>query len=166
MRVKIVQWPSQEREREHYRSLGVPRLLVVEEQAKPPSSLDALEDWVRLPIHPDDMRARVAALQVRALAGVPLVDDSDILRFGGQCVPLSPIDAALMRTMIASYQNVVSRMKLVSEAWPQSKPSRSALDLRILRLRRKITPLSLEIRTVWRQGYLLDLAEGTRNDGT
>ena len=34
----------------------------------------------------------------------------------------------------------------------------NALDLHIMRLRRRIAPLGLSIRTVWRLGYLIEAA--------
>jgi DNA-binding response OmpR family regulator len=37
-------------------------------------------------------------------------------------------------------------------------PTRNALDVHVLRLRRRIAPLGLEIRTVRARGYLLQAA--------
>jgi two-component system OmpR family response regulator len=158
MTVKVLRWPTEARERERYRALGVPRLLVLEGPVAPPVGMDALEDWVRPPISPEELRRRSAALRARALAGVPVIDGSDILRFGGRWIALSPSDATVMRALVDAYQCLVEREDLVSRVWPGSEPRRNALDLRVLRLRRKIAPLHLMIRTVWRKGYLLDSA--------
>jgi DNA-binding response OmpR family regulator len=158
MHVKMLHWPSQERQRERYKELGVPRILVLEGDTRPPSPLDALEDWVRSPIQREDMQARLVALQTRAFASLPVVDSNEILRFGGQCIPLSPGDAQLMRLMIEYLQCVIPREALTALIGTTTPPRRNALDLRMLRLRRKIAPLHLTIRTVRLQGYLLDVA--------
>lgn len=60
--------------------------------------------------------------------------------------------------LTAHYQSLVRREQLIAECWGGGPPSRNALDLRMLRLRRRIEPLNLVIRTVWGKGYLLDLA--------
>ena len=38
-------------------------------------------------------------------------------------------------------------------------PTRNALDVHVLRLRRRIAPLGLEIRTVRSRGYLMQTAQ-------
>ncbi|MEJ7719654.1 MAG: helix-turn-helix domain-containing protein [Ilumatobacteraceae bacterium] len=47
---------------------------------------------------------------------------------------------------------------LTAEAWPKDVPNRNALDVHVLRLRRRITPTGLAIRTVRGRGYLLERA--------
>jgi DNA-binding response OmpR family regulator len=48
---------------------------------------------------------------------------------------------------------------LRKRAWPDGLPSRNALDVHMVRLRRRIAELSLEIRTVRSRGYLLQAVE-------
>ena len=54
---------------------------------------------------------------------------------------------------------VVTRDTLADRAWPSGVPTRNALDVHVLRLRRRIAPLGLEIRTVRSRGYLLQSTE-------
>jgi len=159
MTVVVLRWPAESHERERCKSLGVPRLLVLEGRDAPPQFPDALEDWVRPPLNPADLRRRTAALEARALAGVPLVDGADILRFAGKWLALPAADARLMRALVDAYGSVVSRDCLARLVWPDGPPRRNAFDLRVLRLRRRIAPLQLAIRTVWRRGYVLDTSE-------
>ena len=42
--------------------------------------------------------------------------------------------------------------------WPSGAPGRNALDVHVLRLRRRLVPLALAIRTVRSRGYLLESA--------
>jgi len=52
---------------------------------------------------------------------------------------------------------VVGRELMARRAWPTGAPTRNALDVHILRLRRRIAPLGLEVRTVRSRGYLLQI---------
>ena len=52
---------------------------------------------------------------------------------------------------------VVTRDTLADRAWPRGVPTRNALDVHVLRLRRRIAPLGLEIRTVRSRGYLMQV---------
>src|SRR3954466_11390447 len=66
MEVVIVRWPAERERREQLRRGGRPRLLLLEDGAPPPDPDDCLEDWARAPIDEADLRARVAALELRA----------------------------------------------------------------------------------------------------
>jgi len=83
MNVPMVRWPNNAAEVERYRSLGVPRLLILEDAARPPVCADPLEDWVRTPIAADDLRARSDALLARAEADIPVLDKKGVLHVGG-----------------------------------------------------------------------------------
>jgi DNA-binding response OmpR family regulator len=51
---------------------------------------------------------------------------------------------------------VVTREALSRAGWPAGAPGRNALDVHVLRLRRRVAPLGLVIRTVRSRGYLLE----------
>lgn len=157
MDVKVLHLPTDTPELERCRALGIPRLILVESPAPPPVCVDVLEDWVRMPADRDDVSARKAALRFRATSGVPVLEPGGVLHFGGRSLPLAPADAALLAPLLASYQSSVRRDVLLDLLWPgPGHPRRNALDLRILRLRRRIAPVGLVVRTVWGTGYLLD----------
>lgn len=139
----------------------VPRLLLVEDGLLPPEPADCLEDWVRVPASEVDVRARTAALSLRAAVhamAVPDLDGDGVLRFGGDWVPLPPVEARLMRALLDRFGAVVSRDALARAGWPEGAPGRNALDVHMLRLRRRLEPLALAIRTVRSRGYLLEAA--------
>jgi DNA-binding winged helix-turn-helix (wHTH) protein len=50
---------------------------------------------------------------------------------------------------------VVSRESLADAAWPEADSSNNNLDVAMGRLRRRLDPLGLVIRTVRSRGYLL-----------
>jgi len=157
--VVLVRWPAEESRRVELQETGVPRLLLVENGTPPPRTTDDLEDWVRVPADEVDLHARVDNLNRRLqsrLDHVPELDDDGVLRAGTGWVPLPPVEARLTTALIDRYQSVVSRDSLARAGWPQGAPGRNALDVHMLRLRRRIAPLGLAIRTVRSRGYLLE----------
>ena len=111
-----------------------------------------------MPARHDDIRARREALATRArsAAMAPQLDDWGVLRWHAIRVTLPPIEARLARMLLDTYQAVVTRAVLVAAGWPGETPARNALDVRIMRLRRRIASAGLNIRTVRSQGYLLE----------
>ena len=89
----------------------------------------------------------------------PTVDDDGLLRYRGRWVTLSPVERALAAALIDRFNAVVGRDTLVRRAWPGGSPTRNALDVHMLRLRRRISTLGLEVRTVRARGYLLQALE-------
>lgn len=162
MDVVLLRWPEESHRLETLRATRVPRLLLVGPDEDPPHLPESLEDWIRLPADDRDVRARVAALEDRseASSGVPEMDGAGLLRFRGRWVALSPVEQALAGAMVAGYGQVVARDALADAAWPRGIPTRNALDVHVLRLRRRIAPIGLEIRTVRSRGYLLQGADG------
>ncbi len=159
--VSLVRWPAEDERREFLRSAGTPRLLLVEPDVGAPATLDPLEDWVRLPADEAEVGARLATLAARAgpTRPAPDVDDDGLLRHRDRWVALSPVEQALVAVLIERFGAVVSRDTLSRRAWPDGSPTRNALDVHILRLRRRIAPLGLEVRTVRARGYLLQSPE-------
>lgn len=161
MDVVLVRWPGDEASRVRLRNAGIPRLLLVEETAAPPAVLDELEDWIRVPADEVDLHARVETLDRRARArtsALPDLDENGVLRLGDGWVPLPPVEARLTSALLERYGAVVSRDALGRAGWPDGAPGRNALDVHVLRLRRRLAPLGLAIRTVRSRGYLLELA--------
>jgi len=156
--VVLVRWPAQEDRRAELERLWVPRLLIISSGAMIPLSVDPLQDWIREPAEPQELEARIRQLRLRACArAAPLVDDFDVLRFGGRWLRLSAVEARLMRVLISSLGEGVERDSLMAAGWADQTPvTRNALDLHILRLRRRIAEMGLEIRTIWRHGYFLE----------
>jgi len=161
MDVVLLRWPVDELRRQRLREEGRPRLLLVEGGAAAPRCEDLLEDWIRVPVDEADVRARIDALTRRHLDQMPSRPDLDrdgLLRHAGGWVSLPPVEARLMGALIERYETVVSRDQLARSGWPTGAPGRNALDVHVLRLRRRIAPLDLSIRTVRSRGYLLEAA--------
>ena len=114
---------------------------------------------MRLPATDDDIDARTSSVGARASAHVqarPMLDPDGVLRAGDDWVSLPPVEARLMSALLDRFGAVVSRDQLARAGWPAGAPGRNALDVHMLRLRRRIAPLSLVIKTVRSRGYLLE----------
>jgi DNA-binding response OmpR family regulator len=161
MDVVLVRWPEEGTRLEQLREDGSPRLLLLNGEASPPESTDCLEDWIRLPADDRDVRARVARLASRAETRQPgpQVDGDGLLRYRGRWVALSPVEGALAATLVDRFGAVVGRETLARRAWPDGTPTRNALDVHMLRLRRRIASLGVEVRTVRSRGYLMQAAQ-------
>jgi DNA-binding response OmpR family regulator len=161
MDVVLVRWPEEDARRRQLRASGAPRLLLLNGESAPPDLADCLEDWIRLPADDRDVRARVATLSSRAETEqpAPQIDGDGLLRHRGRWVALSPVEAALAVTLVDRFGAVVGRDALARRAWPHGAPTRNALDVHMLRLRRRIASLGLEVRTVRSRGYLMQAAE-------
>jgi Transcriptional regulatory protein, C terminal len=159
--VAFVHWPADQDRRDELRLSGQPRLLLVDRGA-PPIPTDELEDWIRLPADDLDLRVRVEALR-RRIGGdsgsTPSLDDDGVLRVGDRWVSLPPVEARLTAALIDRFGAVVSRDALSRSGWPGGSPRRNALDVHVLRLRRRLSPLRLAIRTVRSRGYLLERSD-------
>ena len=125
----------------------------------PPASDDCLEDWLRAPVDDTELRVRTANLERRSILherSEPVLDDDSVLRHRESWVALPPVEARLMAAMLDRLGAVVSRDALSRAGWPDGAPGRNALDVHVLRLRRRVAPLGLAIRTVRSRGYVLE----------
>jgi len=133
------------------------------EEGAPPEVLDCLEDWVRVPTDEAELSARRGALAQRARAHVlgpaPSLDESGILRVGEAWVALPPVEVRLTACLLERRGAVVSRAALVQAGWPGGSSGRNTLDVHVLRLRRRLGPVGLCVRTVRSRGYLLELGK-------
>lgn len=160
MDVMLVRWPEEDGLRARLSATGDPRLLLVEADQEPPVVRDCLEDWIRLPAAKADVAARIEALTGRIEAhrhDLPLLDNDGVLRFRERWVALPPLEARLTAALLDKFETVAGRDLLVRAGWPGDAPGRNALDVHVLRLRRRLVPLSLVIRTVRSRGYLLEV---------
>lgn len=171
--VVLVRWPAERGRRAELNELGVPRLLLVEDGHHPPPPESVIEDWIRVPASEVDMRVRIDTLQSRTApdgdgAGSrngkgrgsaeepPSLDDDGVLRAQGAWVAVPPVEARLLRALVDRFGTVVSRETLSRAGWPERSPDRNVLDVHMLRLRRRVAPVGLAIRTVRSRGYLLE----------
>ena len=159
MDVVLVRWPAEAARRERLREEGATRLLLVESGYPAPTAEDCLEDWIRVPADDGDVQARMLALSARASSHVedrPVLDGDGVLRFGERWVALPPVEVQLVGALLDRFGAVVGRDALTRAGWPDAAPNRNVLDVHMLRLRRRVQPVGLAIKTVRSRGYLLE----------
>ena len=167
MDVVLVRWPAEAERRARLQEAGVPRLLLVED-GPPPDSGDCLEDWIRVPADDADVRLRIGGLAARSgrhVTAVPDLDRDGVLRFAAAWVSLPPVEARLTRALVDRFGAVVNRETLGAAGWPDGAPGRNALDVHVLRLRRRLVNVGLSIKTVRSRGYLLEATDGRQEAG-
>lgn len=155
--VILLRWPEEFDRIEQLRTLGVPRLLLVGGDLDALEPSDSLEDWIRLPAPEDELRVRAATLASRArkTRAKPRVDEDGLLRHEGRWIALSPTERSLAAVLVDHFGDVVDHETLIRIAWKDHRPTRNALDVLVMRLRRRVGALRLEICTVRGRGYLL-----------
>jgi DNA-binding response OmpR family regulator len=162
MDVALVRWPAESARRARLHELGTPRLLLVEEGQPPPAPDDCLEDWIRIPADDVDVRHRMESLALRSsqhAQELPDLDHDGVLRFASAWVSLPPVEARLTRALVDRFGAVVGRDALAKAGWPEGAPGRNALDVHVLRLRRRLTTVGLSIKTVRSRGYLMEASD-------
>lgn len=160
MNVEVVRWPADAQRLAELREQRIPRLLVVSngnDRHEMPMPVDCLEDWVTADAPEWEVDARRHALVLRCgQHGVrPILDEDGLLHHRDAWVSLSPVEQSLAGVLLERFGAVVTREMLADRAWPTGVPTRNALDVHVLRLRRRIAPIGLEIRTVRSRGYLM-----------
>lgn len=161
MDITLIRWPAEADRLPELRNARLPRLLLVDEGAPPPVVEDDFEDWIRVPAPEQDVRARVEGLSRRASAagnGSPEIDEYGVVRFNGAHTAVPPVEARLAELLIDRFGAVVGRPELSEAGWPGGHANRNALDVHVLRLRRRLAEAGLSIRTVRARGYLLEPA--------
>jgi DNA-binding response OmpR family regulator len=162
MDVVLVRWPTEADRRSRLQEAGTPRLLLVDDGHPPPHPDDCLEDWIRVPADDGDVRIRIEGLSLRVaqhVSELPDLDRDGVLRFSDSWVSLPPVEARLTRAMVDRFGAVVGRDALAKAGWPEGAPGRNALDVHVLRLRRRLATVGLSIKTVRSRGYLLEAAD-------
>jgi hypothetical protein len=155
--VFVLRWPAESEELARLADSHRPRLLLVADGAEPPTTDDCLQDWVQMPARDRELEARLAGLRARAASHSPppTIDHHGRRFYRGDWVALSPVERRLLAVLLAHFGRVVVEHDLLDHVWPGQPPTSNAFRVHLTRMRRRIRPLGLEIRTVRSQGFVL-----------
>lgn len=161
--VVVLRWPGEREQLDSLARAGVPRLLLVPPEGEPPEGDDCLQDWIRLPCDTRDVDTRLATVSRRALRhpARPVVDEHGRLHYRSSWTSLSPLEARITEALAERFGEVVSDSVLASRAWGRHRASGNALRVQLTRIRRRVAPLGLEVRVVYRRGHLMQAADKT-----
>ena len=104
-------------------------------------------------------RRRQAVTNVLRVGGLQFNTDSRELRRGEERLPLSPREAALVELLMAAQGQAVPKSRIVSTMsnW-ETNFSANAVEIYILKLRRKLVDCGVKIITVRGVGYAMEAA--------
>lgn len=156
--VAILRWPEEAGSLERLRAAGAPRLLLVAPEASAPETSACEEDWIRMPADDADVRARAATVARRATrhSPGPEVSGDGRIKFRDRWAPLSQTEEPLARALAENFGEVLDRGVVEKAAWGDRRPSANTVRVHITRLRRRIRPLGLVVRTVHGRGYVME----------
>jgi hypothetical protein len=152
--VMLVRWPEDAAEGERFADSGIAVLYLVNYDDEPPSPTTCIEDWIRIPGDDRDLRARVAALELRAVThdSSPHVDDEGRLHYRGRVIVVSP-HTDLVRMLTEQFGAVVPDHELANAL--RGGHASESLRAQMTQLRARLRPVDLVVRRVRRRGYLL-----------
>ena len=88
---------------------------------------------------------------------LPTVDEHGLLRSGDRWVPLTPTEERVLRALLERAGRLCSRALLTDAGWPHGTTNDRILDTYVRRVRAKISGFGIEIRTVRKRGFVLDV---------
>ncbi|HEX3622482.1 MAG TPA: helix-turn-helix domain-containing protein [Acidimicrobiales bacterium] len=152
--VAILRWPEEAASIDRLRAAGAPRLLLVGPDIPAPVGTDCTEDWVRLPADDGDVRVRTLALAARAARHNPSpeVKGDGRVAFRDRWVAVSQTEEAIVGRLADSFGEVVDGGRLAGDLGLTD----NAVRVQVMRLRKRIRPLGLVVRTVRGRGYVLE----------
>jgi two-component system, OmpR family, response regulator len=146
-------------------------LLVLTAREQVDERVQALElgaDCLAEPFAMPELAARVRALirrsrtkEGRRIVHGPLVVDGDARRayLGGEPLELLPREWAVLEVLLRRAERVVSKESISQSIAGGGKPvSANTIETYVSRLRAKLEPAGIRIRTVHRVGYMLEAA--------
>jgi DNA-binding response OmpR family regulator len=156
----MLRWPLEGAEAESLEANGLPYLLLVGQNEAPPLSGYRFMDWVRSPVDPDELIARHSNLEARYILSQEgprpwLDDESGRLTFAHSSVDVAPSQVPLLREFVNAFREVVSESRVrdvLGVVGDQCEP----LAGRLVRLRRRVRLVGLEIVRVRTVGYALE----------
>lgn len=156
--VAIVHWPTEADNVAHLRAIGAPRLLLLSPDEPAPTDAAIDEDWIRMPAPESDVLARANALAERAkqFAPRPEVRGDGRIEYRGSWVALSQSEECAAKVLTEHFRAVVDPEAMVTLG--DHTITTTGVRTLVMRIRRRIEPLGLVVRTVHGRGYVMEPA--------
>lgn len=159
---------------EYIRPMGIPVIFTTAKSAlkdRVRGLRMGAEDYILKPFEPEELLARAETVLRRARTGNSVLTCGSValdplthsVTQGGKLVPLTPREFDLLHTLMRNPGATLYRDALYEAVWgEQVDPDSRTLDLHINRLRSKLGWQRV-IRTVYKFGYRLEVANETKN---
>lgn len=159
--VPVLAWPGGADQRQLLAAARRPRILAIPAGVPPPSAVDALEDWVRVPVDVAELELRQRTLQHRWLAGRSdlWLDEYGLLHRGERWVALPAAQASVAALLVAGIGRVVRRddVRFAYEAAGGDR-SDDAFAGVLARLRKKLAELGAVLHPLSGGRLLLEVS--------
>ncbi len=129
------------------------------------------DDYIAKPFELDELVARIHAnlrryagsFNVSRIGGIVIDTWKQEVSVDGNRVDLTPLEYALLTYLVRNADEVLTKKQIVEAVWTEkgAEGSSKALDLQLLRLRRKLGPAASQIETVRGSGVRIT---GNRNE--
>ena len=156
--VRLVRWPEEATFRDKLAALGLPRILVLDEQEPPPATWDEIEDWVRVPVAKSELELRAVTVARRADAiERPWLDEDGSLWFRDRWIVVPRGQGPVVEALARNFGRVV-RDDEISAVFAGSENSThaEAVKTSMRRIADLLRPLGLVLKRVRGSGYLLE----------
>ena len=159
--VPLLRWPTDLAMATSREAAGLPFLLLVPHDEAPPVSGYRLMDWVRSPVDPDELVARRDSLEGRFLqsGGGPrpqFEDEALRLSFGHTSVDVASSQATVLRILLEEYREIVPLIEVRAALGLEEDDPEDLLASRMVRLRRVVRALGLDVTRVRGVGFALE----------
>lgn len=123
------------------------------------------DDYITKPFHLSELEARVRALIRRAHAGATSEIVHGRLRLDtagrrlycdGEAMDLPVRELAVLELLLLKAGKVVTKQQIVDSLYGWEDVSSNAVEVFVYRLRRKLEPSGVDIRTIRGMGYLIE----------
>jgi DNA-binding response OmpR family regulator len=159
--VALLRWPAERARAQRLEDSRLPFLLLVGEHEPPPLSGYRFMDWVRSPVDPDELVVRRSNLEDRFVldrAGPrPRLDEeTGRLSFCHSTIDVAPSQVEVLTALLAAYREIVPRADIRGALGMSSTDTDELLASRLVRVRRQVRGVGLDIKRVGRVGYALE----------
>ena len=158
--VPLLLWPAETARATCLQDSGLPFLLLVSEHEPPPLSDYRFMDWVRSPVDPEELVARQSSLEERFAVSLrgprPRLDvETGRLSFRHASTDVTPSHVELLTQLLAVYREILPRSEVLA-ALCVPPDDDELLASRLVRVRRQVRAVGLDITRVGRVGYALE----------
>jgi len=156
------------REFDHTRHIPVLMLTAANSSNERKSAFgQGADDFISKPFDLEELKVRLHSKLKRvqdvqnavsdqiSVGNLHLDDRKMEVRIAEDLLDLSPVEYGILKLMMNSLDQVVTREKIMKTVWEDESKSNRLIDAHITSLRKKIAPFSGEFQTVYGSGYRL-----------